>query len=247
MNELADGALLYAAHGRPVLPVGADKRPLTRHGLRDATCDPDLIRERWQRWPNAGVALLAGPGWFAVDCDRRDALSALETEYGFLPDTRRVVTPRGGWHFYFVGDAQTGANVPVAGIDIRGEGKGYVVAPPTPGYELASDRPLQPAPAWFMKLLADHEAAKRDGGQLRLSSSFWAEVMLGVEKGARNVHMTSLAGHLLRRYVDPDLASGLVHLANQEWCRPPLPVGDVDRIIDSIAAKELHRRRASET
>ncbi len=37
-------ALLFARAGHRVFPCGHDKRPLTPHGLKDATCDTDEVR-----------------------------------------------------------------------------------------------------------------------------------------------------------------------------------------------------------
>jgi hypothetical protein len=80
-------ALVYAARGWHVLPVhwivdercscgDADckspgKHPLTKRGLLDATTDEATIRNWWNNWPNANVAIRTGEGSqiFAVDMD----------------------------------------------------------------------------------------------------------------------------------------------------------------------------------
>src|SRR3954452_5560532 len=50
-------ALRQAAQGHPVLPcVPGKKRPLTRHGLLDASTDPEQIRAWWRRTPTANLA-----------------------------------------------------------------------------------------------------------------------------------------------------------------------------------------------
>jgi hypothetical protein len=237
-------ALEYAAAGRPVFPVAPDKRPLTPHAFKDATCDEEEIRAWWSRWPDAGIGLRPGPGWFVLDVDNRDALDDLETKHGFLPSTRRVGTPRGGLHFYFLGDAQNGTDVPVKGIDIRGEGKGYVIAPPTPRYFLQSAAPMAHPPEWLMELIAAKRERERPT-QLRLAPSVWEELSEGIDEGARNARLTSLIGHLLRYGVDAGLAAALAHVVNEAWCQPPLAGPEVDRIIDSVAGLELRRREGN--
>ena len=64
----------------------------------------------------------------------------------------------------------------------------------------------------------------------------------GIEAGTRNEQLARLVGHLLRRYVDVDLASEIALLVNEHRARPPLPREELDRIIDSIAAREARRR-----
>src|SRR3954453_23856970 len=62
----ADWALRYAARGWPVFPTrynrdpDARKVPLTAHGMLDATLDAQIIREWWDRWPNAFPSILTG-------------------------------------------------------------------------------------------------------------------------------------------------------------------------------------------
>jgi hypothetical protein len=63
-----------------------------------------------------------------------------------------------------------------------------------------------------------------------------------VGEGARNEAIARLAGHLLRRRIDPLVALDLVRTWNAVRCRPPLEDAEVCRTVDSIAAAELRRR-----
>src|SRR6516225_2394365 len=49
------------------------KHPRTRHGLKDATTDPAVIRAWWAEWPHANGAIDCGrSGLFVVDVDPRN-------------------------------------------------------------------------------------------------------------------------------------------------------------------------------
>ena len=65
----------------------------------------------------------------------------------------------------------------------------------------------------------------------------------GVAEGERNNTLARLVGHLLRRRVDPYVALELALCWNATRCRPPLPEAEVLRVADSIAARELRRRK----
>ena len=52
-----DEALRYAMAGVLVFPCRADKKPLTRHGFKDASSDPEVI-EAWRR--SGRIAISAG-------------------------------------------------------------------------------------------------------------------------------------------------------------------------------------------
>ena len=50
----------------------AGKHPRTRHGLKDATTDPDQIREWWSEWPDANVAVRTGDDLVVLDIDGKE-------------------------------------------------------------------------------------------------------------------------------------------------------------------------------
>ena len=247
MSAMLDAALDYARRGRAVHPVAGDgsKRPLSATGFKDASIDEFRIREWWSRWPDAWIGTPTGDGWFVLDVDDRKALSELETERGFLPDTIQATTPRGGIHFYFKGSARTGNNVPTRGIDIRGYAGvpdrwgGFVIIPPSPGYQRRGGSEMLAPPPWLLELLTLREQQRSGPGRL-------PQFELGdIADGQRNVELARIAGVLLRRYVDVDLTAWLVHAANQTYFKPPKPRAEVDKVIDSVAGMELRRREAA--
>jgi hypothetical protein len=93
-------ALEMAGRGIHVLPVKAEKAPLTAHGVHDATADPERVAEFWRRYP-AGVAMRTGQvsNIVALDLASQDAIT--EALRRGLPDDTSVVKTRRGWHWYF--------------------------------------------------------------------------------------------------------------------------------------------------
>ena len=149
-----------------VLPVGQDKAPLIGHGFHAATDDHAEIARWWRRWPDANVAVAVPPGVLVIDIDLDKPAAArtmadLESQYGPLPATRTVRTPKGGLHLYFSDDLSTRfRGIAGPGVDLRAGGRHYVLAPPsrigTVRYEyLDSDEwtPAEPLPlSWVAGL-----------------------------------------------------------------------------------------------
>jgi len=137
-EQQLESALAWASRGVAVLPARAGgKAPLTRHGLRDATTDPSLLRHWWARWPGANVAIATGaPGVDVLDVDVRGtetgwpALRRLR-EAGILPGGGPVVrTPSDGIHMHFIGTSQRNGSLHHENLDFRAAG-GYVLVPPS--------------------------------------------------------------------------------------------------------------------
>jgi hypothetical protein len=49
-------------------------------------------------------------------------------------------------------------------------------------------------------------------------------------------------GHLLRCYVDPNVAQAALYAINACYCKPPLPDRDIEKIAFSVAGREMRRR-----
>jgi len=247
-------ALILADRGFAVFPcMPRDKRPATANGLKDATKDRVVIQRWWRQEPEFNVAIATGPasGVFVIDVDTVDAeaeLAKLETAHGNLPPTVEVITARGR-HLYFSWpgrNVRNSAGKVAPGIDVRGEG-GYVLVPPSVhpssrSYEWSVDSAniVAPAPGWLLNLVA---APARSSNATRITPpAQWRELIKGVAEGARDCSAARLAGYLLRRRVDPFVALALLQGWNATRCTPPLPEKDIERIVDSIATRELQRR-----
>jgi hypothetical protein len=193
MSALLDAALGYAARGIPVYPVhwprrtpgGAGlgcscprgpscdrpaKHPLVRHGVKQASTDPDRLGRWWHRWPQANVGLATGIVFDALDIDGAAGLAALaelQEAAGLRLPGPLVATGGGGWHAWF---RPTGlGNRPPRGlphVDWRGRG-GCVLAPPSRYVSGSSYRwlrgldqaPLPEVPAALRDLLDPHPPA----------------------------------------------------------------------------------------
>jgi hypothetical protein len=242
-------ALALAGRGFYIFPCRPrDKRPATANGPKDAITDPEIIRAWWRQHPDNNIAIATGPasGIFVVDVDGLDAEATLrrfEAEYGALPATVEVITARGR-HVYFKWPQESVRNS--AGkigphIDVRGDG-GYVLSPPSIhpsgrrySWSVDSASQIAEAPGWLL--------AKQNGVAVSATPSpEWRTLIEGVSEGARDCSIARLAGHLLRHHVDPFVALGLLQSWNATHCTPPLPAADIERIVNSIAGKELRRR-----
>lgn len=231
------------------------KHPLTPRGVHDATTDPTIIRDWWHRWPFANIGGATGrvSGFFVVDLDGQlgqDWLADMEAAHGQLPDTVKTLTGGGGRHVFFRYPdfpVKNSTSTIAPGVDVRGDG-GYVVLPRSVHvsghhYEWdASSRPdrvpIAPAPAWMLALLRGD--GKNAGKATPVSE--WRELAQGVSEGARNNAVARVAGHLLRRSVNPTLTLHLLLAWNRFYCSPPLADDEVARTVNSIAAAELRRR-----
>jgi len=134
-KQLLDGALGYARRGWPVLPLlPGTKLPLSRHGLHDASTDPQQIGTWWTRCPDANIGVRTGVAFDVLDVDLHGhngfaALSKVD-ERGLLTGHGRIVaTTSGGRHLYYL-PSGAGNSTTRVGLDYRGAG-GYVVAPPS--------------------------------------------------------------------------------------------------------------------
>lgn len=201
-----EAAMAYATAGVPVFPVAADvKRPLTKHGFRDATTDHRQVEEWWSLMPSSNVGIPTGAtsGVVVVDVDVHETV----TGYPAFNRARRaglvdgweilVRSPSGGMHAYFPADgAQSHRSWQVAraGIDFRGDG-GYIIVPP-------SRRVISGYPAiYIVERTSDGPSALLDSEGLRefLDPSHGIRVHTFAGVADRVVDVGRLAGWVSRR------------------------------------------------
>ena len=159
-NNIMAAALDHARRGWPVFPCGPDKQPLTKHGFKDASLDPAVIRN-WFADPAAKkIGLPTGINFWALDVDRKNGvdghltLETLQNGETFTVGPAQM-TPSGGYQLFFalppdmIVPSNAGQIGP--GLDLRGAG-GYVCT--GPGYTwfdgYPPDAPLSQAPSWLL-------------------------------------------------------------------------------------------------
>lgn len=248
-------ALQYALRGWSVVPIEpGGKRPIVPWlELQQRRASPAEIEDWYAQRPDANVGIVTGAisGLLVLDVDARrggaESVEAWAREHGPLPPTVEALSGGGGRHLYFRHPGGTTVNrVGLAsGIDVRADG-GCVVAPSSlhasgRRYAWAKGRAPEetdPAslPEWLRRLT--HPGTGHAGHPL----AHWRErVRAGVDEGARNSTLASLAGHLLWHGVDPQVVLELLLAWNRTRCRPPLPDQEVASVVSSIT--KLHESR----
>jgi putative DNA primase/helicase len=216
---------------------------LAPHGVNDAMADPDYVREWWAGFPDANIGLatgdLSGVVVLDVDLPGLETIANLQSRYEPLPPTWTVETGSGGHHFYFrmpLADIRNSASAIGPGVDVRGNG-GYVIVPPS--NHISGERyrwipewapnkvELAPMPEWLLKKVVPSGVRQR------------SEPLPAVlNEGMRNSWLASAAGAMRRKGFGQNAITAALRTENQERCRPPLDVREVDKIAWSIMRYE---------
>ena len=125
MENLLRYALEYTERYIPVFPVyepssdgngcscdkgesckSTGKHPRTKNGFKDATTDPEQVKQWWNKWPNANIGIPTGKatGWLVLDVDpKHGGVESLEEFLGceVIPETLASETGSGGMHYIF--------------------------------------------------------------------------------------------------------------------------------------------------
>lgn len=172
-----DAALYWVREvGLPVFPVLATKRPLTKHGFKDATRDEETIRTWWLWYPTANPGIATGAGSVvAVDFDNLAAFQAFrEIAAGQPLGGLAIETGRGAQLWWWAPEAD---DIPkrerwlgVPGLDVCGRGASTIA----PGAWHWNGRPyrilggaIEPLPEWLHEELREQRPAPRAFGPRR--------------------------------------------------------------------------------
>ena len=160
----ARGFVVFPLMPRTKIPLGA----LVPHGFKDATRDPETIRNWWREYRAANIGVATGSGFFVLDLDGPDAEAWFLNScglHGEAPDTLTVKTSR-GLHLFFRTDAviPCSTSYHAQRVDVKGDG-GYVVAAPSihPDgsiYTIVKDKVIAEAPRWLVDLAMPDEKPK---------------------------------------------------------------------------------------
>jgi putative DNA primase/helicase len=230
--RLGEAAEKYARKGWPVFPLSPrSKVPLKgSHGFKDATTDPEQIRQWWAENPDANIALATGRGIVVVDVDTRnggdETLRNLIEKVGEgFTHTRQALTGGGGLHLYYRVNGQRLRSVDglLPGIDLKAE-RGAVVLPPSvhesgEPYKWDNGLPIVGLPEWIPELVSGPAAPDNT-----------------IPEGYRNTKLTSEAGQLRARGADVEQIREHIHHINAARCDPPVDDREVEGIARSVAS-----------
>jgi len=131
-------ARAYSYMGYAVLPLApGEKRPhsgLVPHGLKEASLEVATLEAWWRSCPRCGVGLLAPESVLVLDFDDPKAWEVLRWGFSVIEAAPRQRTPKGGYHLFLrlpQGVRLSATVRKLAGVDLRGMGRAYVVAAPT--------------------------------------------------------------------------------------------------------------------
>jgi len=253
-TEPATWAYAYAAVGMAIFPCGANKRPLTLHGFKDATTDEETIAAWWRSCPFADPAWAVPTDIVVLDLDGGAGLKSFAAEEGRDADsieTPTATTPRGGLHLITSAGGvayRNSVRVNGKGVDLRTAG-GYIVLP-SAGSGRAWIKPLSiplaPAPAWVRPAEAHEGNAPTVTPQAAVPLSTFARYAVDnslraiarhvarAPEGARNSLLfwgsCRFAEYARAGLLDPAFAAELLALAA---ARAGLPDAEARRTIES--------------
>ena len=247
LSELGAAALDYVSRGFAVVPLKPRaKEPMTKHGLKDWTDDPESVRSIWAKYPDANIGIVCGApsrGLVVVDLDTHDdgpdghdARRMWEREHGELPETATAITGSGGTHLLFRAshEVRPSVNSELA-VDVRGDGS-YIVAPPSvhPSgrryeWEVPPDE-VEPAPFAFVSAFVESVRPKGCGTTQRFT------LPEKVGKGGRNDTLFRQGASMRAKRMEPALIADALRGINATRFSPPLPDWEVDRLVESVLA-----------
>lgn len=185
-----------------------------------------------------------------IDVDRHDGgpdgmeeFERWQVEHGPFPVAPYQETGSGGRQYFYRVDREVKNVRSNLGIDVRGDG-GYCVAPPSvhPNgneYEwvLSLDDVDVPDASPAIYAFIDH-LREYSGGHDPNHPSERFSLPQTIGSGGRNDTLFRYAASLRSTGRDETEMSILVRAANRDRCKPPLPDGDVDKIIRSACGYE---------
>lgn len=247
LSELGRAALDYVDAGFGVFPLHAgSKTPMTKHGFKDWTDDPESVRAVWGKYPNANIGIACGEpsgNLVVIDVDRdedegydgQDSLDEWERAHGKLPETACAVTGRGGVHYYYRTDGRRlhpDSNRELH-IDVRTDG-GFVMAAPSvhPNgnamyWDLHyDDYPIADADENVYALIERiYDHGDGGGGYSKVDAAEF-------KKGGRNRQLYKMACGLMSQSWDDDAIIASIETYNR-MAKEPLPDHEVDKLLRS--------------
>lgn len=236
------------------------KHPATRHGVKDATGNLDVISNQLIARPKLNLAVATGKasGIVVLDIDRRnggdESFAALEAALGPLLSTWTLRTGDGAHLIFAYPEGTTllthhGRDLG-PGLDLQSDGAYAVTA--TSRHQtgvryhwLRGRRPVdipiaQFPTAWLAWLCESVEAAPP------ANRSPGADAQYRVRTGSRNTHLTRVGGNLRNTGLNGGGLAAALAEVNRQVCEPPLPDEEVATIAASLSRYATNTRDGDE-
>jgi len=262
MSEKKEWAQWYASVGWRVFPChwihyghcscgqsgcsSAGKHPfgkLVSRGCQDASCDPDVVAEWWEEYPDSNIGL-STDNLFVVDLDVKDNgvknFARLVQRNGGISPTVSARSGSGGVHLLFKhpGFEQRNRAAVIPGVDIRAH-HGYIIAPPSTNLmgpyvwregKGPSEIPLADADQW-LKEMVEEKKIKFVADPKHPKVVLDLNDMADIQSGSRHAQLLSIVGTLTNQetgdYSAPpesvaEMVLAKLRVVNEFKCKPPI-------------------------
>ena len=251
-EKMLVNALFYLKQGLPIFPVGWDnerksrKKPLLEwKEYQKRLPTEEEVTKWWTSWPDAGIGMATGSlsGFVVVDAEAGADFGLFGFDHFETPTSK---TGGGGRHWFFKYQNLKNAVKFAPLYDFRGEG-GYVLLPPSPhqsGNTYEWIIPFGLANAAELPLNVSERLKNRT------SEAVSKLLIQTIPEGARNSSATSVAGSLLKHFKPIEWESKswpLLIAWNEKHASPPLQEPELRSAFESIAKRELERRRREDS
>ncbi len=267
MTILQEEAIKYAELGLKIYPLlPREKKPLLKGGFHNATCDIQMVKKIWDKYPYANIAIATGnKGEYSsgivvidldVDIDRDingvESLKQWEQAQGLKINRNTWVakTGRGGFHLYYKTDIniKSSTSVVLKGVDIIADLKG-IVAPPSihpngNGYKWVKDfspdyKGIAELGNAEYKLLSRAKNSTYTHSNYNNSSAYINNIFNDgiISAGTRNDTIFRKTCKLQSKGLSDYIIRIEVSRYNLEHCNPPLDDTELNTIINSALSR----------
>lgn len=239
-------ALDYVSKGYRVIPIWENrKNPLTTNWHENALETPEAVDAMWEQYPNANIAVCPDDlGLAVIDADPG------ASDLSQFPPTRTNKTPRGGYHFFYIGSIPPTVGKLGDHIDTRGQ-RSYVLLPPSivegKPYAVYNDRPAVALPPAIEARLAqaNKQALAAETrvdlpgnvatARTRLSTLCRTGVVAISGRGGNDLTYRVVSELVRDLGISPDLSIALLNEGWNQACVPPWSTEELQTIIANVS------------